>query len=144
MVTRLVFFSRYKRIIEFFTILAIVGMLVALFLPPVRSTCGPRRVTVRDLYDVTHYRTQNKNHTDIQEYLAGKSKNRFGIWKETAEEGLPAGQTLIGLCYFYGIDVPEDKKEAVAWLSKAARQGCNPALDFLLEIEEEEKQQLQE
>jgi TPR repeat protein len=141
-VTRLISYNRFKQIkpIEWLVVLAIIGFLAALFIPPVQSTCGPRRVTIRDLSDILRYRTQNVDHANIQKYIEEKGKNnRFEIWKKTAEEGVPHGQVLYGLCFFYGAGVPQDKKEAMEWFVKALMQGHELPADLFLEMEEENK-----
>jgi TPR repeat protein len=83
------------------------------------------------------YREQNTHRADARKYLEAKSKGKFDIWKEAAETGIPSGQALLGLCYFDGISVPQDKTVAMEWLCKAAIQGCTiPAYPFM-EMENE-------
>jgi TPR repeat protein len=107
--------------IEILTIFAIIGLLVAMLLPAIQSDCTPR-ATTRDLYDLIDYRKQGDNRMKIREYLVEKHERKFEYWNRNAEKGHRAGQVLLGLCYFHGVGVPEDKAKAVEWFRKAAEQ----------------------
>jgi len=126
-------FGRYNpnKPIGWFTGCTLIGvMLVVLFVLPIQSHRGSHGAIKRDLQDVS-LKMKNANHTDIQKYLVAKSKGKFDYWKEAAEEGLSQGQALLGLCYFYGAFVPQDKEKAMKLLITAA-QGCSvPAAPFL-------------
>ncbi|PKL49470.1 MAG: hypothetical protein CVV42_05650 [Candidatus Riflebacteria bacterium HGW-Riflebacteria-2] len=51
--------------------------------------------------------------------------------KEMAKGGSELSQSLLGLSYFHGHDVPQNYKEAVKWFRKAAEQGNSLALFML-------------
>jgi|GEM_PF-821573 len=56
-------------------------------------------------------------------YIGSVYKERFDLWKEASEFGLPGGEYLIGRCYEEGLGVQKDYYEAVKWYKKAAKQG---------------------
>lgn len=48
--------------------------------------------------------------------------------RRKAESGSSVGQSMLGICYLYGIDVQIDYKEAFRLLSAAAQQGASRAV----------------
>ena len=58
-------------------------------------------------------------------------ERRIKAWRRAANQGLPGGQWLLGVCYKSGKGAPRDQIEAVEWYCKAAEQGYAPAQNDL-------------
>jgi 2-hydroxychromene-2-carboxylate isomerase len=56
--------------------------------------------------------------------------------RREAEQGCPRAQRDLGLCYRYGLGVPEDKAEALRWLLRACAQGDGRAQFYAGQIYE--------
>jgi TPR repeat protein len=59
----------------------------------------------------------------LKAYESGKHADAARILTPFAKQGTSSAQHRVGLMYFYGQGVPEDEKQAVFWLRKAAEQG---------------------
>ncbi|MDR1923824.1 MAG: sel1 repeat family protein [Planctomycetaceae bacterium] len=70
-------------------------------------------------------------HTDSKECLLTNHPKKLSVWINAAEKNIPEGQYLYGLCYFHGIGVDKDEKEAVTWWRKAAEQNYAAAQYWL-------------
>ena len=55
------------------------------------------------------------------------SVKAFELWRKAAELGHSTAQYNLGVCYFTGSGVTEDKLEALKWYRKAAEQGYSDA-----------------
>eukprot|EP01044_Picomonas_judraskeda_P011746 COSAG03_NODE_1629_length_3744_cov_17.770919_1_plen_469_part_10 len=55
------------------------------------------------------------------------AKASFDMYKKEAEQGDSVAQNSLGVCYYHGTGVEEDKAEAVKWFRKAAEQGDSDA-----------------
>ena len=101
----------------------------------VAETVGERRCVAGIRPDSTRA-TPEGIRTDVDEInklvLQGKGavayfqpawQQRFDRWWQAANEGVPAGQWLVGACYTLGTGVSQDYAEAVKWYRKAAEQG---------------------
>ena len=64
-------------------------------------------------------------------YDSGDYKTAVREWSPLAEQGIPAGQFVLGLMHFEGKGVPQDYKTAVKWYTLAAEQGIPEAQDGL-------------
>ena len=137
-------YRRFKQAREpfgWFAVLALIVVLAVLFVPRMQLSRDPHRVTIRDYEKfMRYYSTQKECRANIQKYLEAKSKGKFDIWKEAAEAEVPAGQALLGLCYFYGVSVPQDKPEGIQWLTKAAIKWLTIPGDPYMEMGEEDIQ----
>lgn len=67
----------------------------------------------------------------IEAYTQGNFSVALEKLKPAAEHGKADAQFTLGLMYREGKGVPQDAKEAVAWLSKAAEQGQTEAQENL-------------
>lgn len=65
--------------------------------------------------------------------LEGKDTKHRGIecFRQLAEEGFPTAQCILGMKYFFGDGVEENRSIAVKWLKKAAAQGHDEAIKLL-------------
>ena len=91
---------------------------------PLFSGCGSKAAieTARnDLRDFSNY-TSEGDSANLRDYLNTK-KGNVKLWKKAAKKGIPEGQVMFGLSYFYGAGSRENKAEAVKWFQKAAEQG---------------------
>lgn len=50
-------------------------------------------------------------------------KTAVRLWRKVAQEGDPAGQSILGAMYAQGQGVPQDYPEAIRWYRLAAAQG---------------------
>jgi len=66
----------------------------------------------KDLRDHNEFTAKNEEDT-IKQRLETEGATRFADWKKAAEEGIPEGQALFATCYYYGVHVSKDHKEAV-------------------------------
>ena len=57
--------------------------------------------------------------------------NTFDHFRKLAEQGAAIAQYNLGVCYYKGDGVAEDKREAVKWYRKAAEQGLADAQYYL-------------
>ncbi|MDR1385710.1 MAG: sel1 repeat family protein [Planctomycetaceae bacterium] len=71
----------------------------------------------------------NNGDTDAQVALGQyyRVKKDFGLaikwFQQAAEKGNAKGQVMYGTCFFIGVVVPQDNKQAFEWFQKAANQG---------------------
>ncbi len=65
---------------------------------------------------------------------AGRGVEDFERCLPLAKQGLASAQFALGLMYFEGLGVPQDYKEAVKWIRKAAGQGDAGAQRYLSHI----------
>lgn len=65
--------------------------------------------------------------------LKGKDTKHRGIqcFRQLADEGFPTAQCILGMKYFFGDGVEENRQIAVKWLKKAAAQGHDEAVKLL-------------
>src|SRR3982074_806516 len=49
------------------------------------------------------------------------------LWQASASQGWTKGQSAFGRAYQFGIGVPQNRQEAIAWFRKAAAQGNGKA-----------------
>ena len=75
-----------------------------------------------DIHEYNDYSAKNTK-ANVEKYRKTKAQEKFEDWKKAAEAGIPEGQVLLGICYFNGAGVAENKEESVKWLRKAAEQG---------------------
>jgi TPR repeat protein len=57
----------------------------------------------------------------------------YRLAKESAEQGEPMGQYVLGLMFFSGKGVPQNAGESLKWMQAAARHGEGHAQQFLQE-----------
>jgi uncharacterized protein len=55
----------------------------------------------------------------------------FETLKHRATDGNPAAMTILGICYLNGIEIGQDFKEALTYLSRAASLGVPRAMAYL-------------
>ena len=74
----------------------------------------------------------NKNDSVfVLNHIETAGMKRFEIWKEAAELGIPEGQILLSLCYYYGAFVHDNYEKAFKWTREAAKHGHVIALHNL-------------
>lgn len=56
-------------------------------------------------------------------HLRQAAPTRFEAWKKAADAGDAAAQWVVGSCFSLGVEVKQDRQEAVKWYRKAAKQG---------------------
>lgn len=57
--------------------------------------------------------------------------------KSEAGAGSVAAQSILGICYLYGLDVPKDYAAALRWLTAAAERGASRPIFHLGRMHEE-------
>lgn len=62
------------------------------------------------------------------------TKEAVKWFRKAAEQGEAHAQFMLGMCYFNGVGITQDKTEAVKWLQKAAKQGHEEAKKALTEV----------
>jgi thiol-disulfide isomerase/thioredoxin len=62
-----------------------------------------------------------------QQYYDTRRAENLEVWKKTAENGVPEGQYLFGVCYLAGRGMPKDPVVGTDWIRKAAEQGLAEA-----------------
>ena len=62
------------------------------------------------------------------------TKEAVKWFRKAAEQGEAHAQFMLGMCYFDGVGITQDKTEAVKWLQKAAKQGHEKAKKALTEV----------
>ena len=62
------------------------------------------------------------------------TKEAVQWFRKAAEQGEAHAQFMLGMCYFNGVGITQDKTEAVKWLQKAAKQGHEEAKKALTEV----------
>ncbi len=62
------------------------------------------------------------------------TKEAVKWFRKAAEQGEAHAQFMLGMCYFNGVGIMQDKTEAVKWLQKAAKQGHEKAKKALTEV----------
>ncbi len=55
-------------------------------------------------------------------------------WRAAAAQGLAPAQTRLGVCYAEGRGVERDDAQAAAWLSQAANQSDDDAVDRVIQL----------
>lgn len=70
---------------------------------------------------------------DVKEHVPPNPKKAVALFRKAAESGLADAQFELGNLYGFGVDgvLPQDKKQEVYWLRKAATQGQPYALGNL-------------
>ena len=66
------------------------------------------------------------------------TKEAVEWFRKAAEQGEAHAQFMLGMCYFNGVGITQDKTEAVKWLQKAAKQGHEGAKKAFTEINRRE------
>ena len=114
------------------TILIITGVILALILgyfvisPGVLSTREEPRAELES--DLTAEQMYQKG----KEYFDKKQYSEAVPWyRKAAEQGYAEAQYWLGMCYYCGAGVTEDKTQAAAWYRKAAEQGYAEAQSWL-------------
>lgn len=62
------------------------------------------------------------------------TKEAVKWFRKAAEQGEAHAQFMLGMCYFDGVGITQDKTKAVKWLQKAAKQGHEKAKKALTEV----------
>jgi TPR repeat protein len=62
---------------------------------------------------------------------SGNFAEAFACYRKAADQGNAKAQNKVGLCFYFGWGVAEDKHEAVNWFSKSTRQGNTDSPCFL-------------
>ena len=67
------------------------------------------------------------------------TKEAVKWFRKAAEQGEAHAQFMLGMCYFNGVGITQDKTEAVKWLQKAAKQGHEKAKKALTEVSKQKR-----
>lgn len=77
----------------------------------------------------------NNGNSSAQHYLTNssvyKELSQTALWYQKAIQGDMAAQFNLGLMYYKGYNVEEDRTKAFEWLSKSAKQGNEKAIKLL-------------
>ena len=73
----------------------------------------------------------------VEYYEVGDYTNAVKYFQQGAEQGDADAQFYLGVCYYFGLGVPQSYTEAVKWLKKAAKQGCPQAIEVLKQLGEQ-------
>ena len=79
------------------------------------------------------------NFLEVKGIAPELTKEAVKWFRKAAEQGEAHAQFMLGMCYFNGVGITQDKTEAVKWLQKAAKQGHEKAKKALTEINNPEK-----
>ena len=63
-------------------------------------------------------------------------------FSKAAEQGHDGAQHCLGICYYNGQGISQNREEAMKWLRKAAEQGQPIATKFIQQLQTQNQQQL--
>ena len=74
------------------------------------------------------------NFLEVKGIAPELTKEAVKWFRKAAEQGEAHAQFMLGMCYFNGVGITQDKTEAVKWLQKADKQGYEEAKKALTKI----------